>query len=282
MPEQTLTIFVYEDYRSYLSDFFSVQKKAGQGFTHRSFAKLAGFSSSSFCLHVMDGRKNLSNESIQKLITALRLERKAARYFEALVNYNQAKTLHDKEYFFNQLNKIRKNTCFYRVNKRQFVLYSEWYFSVIRELAVYSDWNGDYQRLGNMVVPSLSAEKAKKAVDTLIDTGLIIQNENGTLNQNSNVISAQTAPAVIVNKLKKEFILKALEAEEKFQKPEKYSSSATLSMSMQSYDKAKVMIDDLRQKLLTLAMNDTDVEQVFQVNFQMFPISRPIKKSKGA
>jgi uncharacterized protein (TIGR02147 family) len=281
MPEKPMTIYGYEDYRSYLSDFFLVQKKAGTGFTHRSFAKLAGFSSSSFCLHVMDGRKNLSDESTQKLIKALGLDGSAALYFEALVHYNQAKTLHDKEYFFNNMNKIRKKTMFYRVNKRQFVLYSEWYFSVIRELAVYSDWNGDYQQLGNMVVPPLSAEKAKKAVDTLINTGLLIQNEDGTLRQNSCVISAQAAPAVIVNKLKKDFMLKAFEAEEKFKKPDKYSSSATLSMSMQSFEKAKIMIDDIRQMLLTMAMNDSEVDQVFQVNFQMFPLSGPIRKNKG-
>ena len=281
MQKHPLIIYEYEDYRSYLRDFFSTQKASNKGFTHRYFAKMAGFSSSSFCLHVMDGRKNLSEESIQKLIIAIGLEGKAARYFEALIHYNQEKMLYNRELYFSQLNKIRGSTKFYRVNKRQFILYSEWYFSVIRELAVYSDWNGDFQRLGNMVVPPLSAEKAKKAVETLIDVGLLIKNDDGTLRQNSLVVSAQTAPAFVVNKLKKDFLFKALEAEERFRKPAKYSSSATLSMSMRSFEKAKVMIDEVRQSLLTMAMNDREVEQVFQVNFQMFPLSGPIKKSQG-
>jgi uncharacterized protein (TIGR02147 family) len=75
-------------------------------------------------------------------------------------------------------------------------------------------------------------------------------------------------------------MLKAIEAEEKFRKPAKYSSSATISMSMQSFNKAKGMIDELRQHLLTMALNDSDVDQVFQVNFQIFPLSEPIKKIK--
>lgn len=275
--QQPPTIYRYEDYRRYLKDFFTLQKKSDKGFTHRSFAKLAGFSSSSFCLHVMSGRKNLSDESIQKLKSALGLEGAAARYFEALVHYNQAKTLHDREYQFSELNKIRRKTLFYRVNKRQFVLYSDWHLSVIRELAVYSDWNGDFHRLGAMVVPSLSAEKARKAVSVLVDAGLLLYNEDGTLRQNSPVVSAEGAPAVVVNKLKKDFMLKAIEAEEKFRKPAKYSSSATLSISMRNFEKAKAMIDELRQQLLTMAMNDREVEQVFQVNFQMFPLSGPVK-----
>jgi len=279
--KQPKTLYEYEDYRSFLRDYFSAQKASNKSFTHRYFAKKAGFSSSSFCLHVIDGRKNLSGESIQKLIIALGLEGKTARFFESLIQYNQAKSLYDRELHFSELNKIRRGTKFYRVNKRQFVLYSEWYLSVIRELAVYSDWNGDFQRLGEMVVPPLSAEKTVKAVETLIEAGLLIKNDDGTLYQNSPVLSAKAAPAYIVNKLKKEFIFKALDAEEKFRKPAKYSSSATISMSMPSFEKAKVMIDELRQALLTMAVNDREVDQVFQVNFQMFPLSIPIKKGRG-
>jgi uncharacterized protein (TIGR02147 family) len=281
MADLPLILYRYEDYRLYLKDFFSHQKANVSGFTHRTFANLAGFSSSSFCLHVMQGHKNLSGDSIQKLLTGMNLEGAAARYFEALVQYNQAKTFHDREFFFSELNKIRRKTLFYRVNKRQFILYSEWYFSVIRELAVYSNWNGDYQLLGSMVVPPLSAEKTRKTVDTLIQAGLLLYNEDGTLHQNSPVVSADDAPAVIVNKLKKDFMLKALEAEEKFRKPAKYSSSATISMSIATFNKAKGMIDDLRQQLLTMALNDNEVDQVFQVNFQMFPLSEPIKKCTG-
>lgn len=280
MSDQPLIIYRYEDYRLYLKDYFALQKATIDGFTHRAFAKLAGFSSSSFCLHVMQGRKNLSGDSIQKLLSAMNMEGAPAGYFETLVHYNQAKTLHDREFFFNDLNKIRRKTLFYQVNKHQFILYSEWYFSVIRELAVYSNWNGNYQQLGSMVVPPLSAEKAKKAIESLVKAGLLIYNEDGTLRQNSPVVSADDAPAVIVNKLKKDFMLKALEAEEKFRKPAKYSSSATISMSMQSFNKAKGMIDELRQQLLTMALNDSDVDQVFQVNFQIFPLSEPIKKFK--
>ncbi|HAJ79861.1 MAG TPA: hypothetical protein DCO75_08820, partial [Fibrobacteres bacterium] len=58
--KQPRAIYEYEDYRSYLRDFFSAQKKSNKNFTHRYFAKMAGFSLSSFCLHVMAGRKNIS------------------------------------------------------------------------------------------------------------------------------------------------------------------------------------------------------------------------------
>jgi hypothetical protein len=51
-------------------------------------------------------------------------------------------------------------------------------------------------------------------------------------------------------------------------------------MSARTIEKAKEMIDELRQTFLIMAMKDRDVDQVYQVNFQMFPLSGPIKKGK--
>ena len=273
-------IFEYENYRAFLRDYFIEQKKLMKMFSHRFFAKRAGFSSSSFCSHVMDGKKNLSVKSIDKMITGLDLEGKAARYFETLVLYNQAKTLHERELYFTQLSKVRKSTKFYRVNKKQFIFYDKWYYSVIRELAVYSNWNGDYEKLGKMVIPPVSKEKAKKSVNTLIEIGLLKKDDKGNYHQSSKVITGESAPPVAINKLKKEFLFKAVDSEEKFKKPHKYSSSATLSMSMKSYEKAKKMIDELRRQILVMAMDDSKVEKVFQANFQMFPLTKQLENPR--
>ena len=275
-------IFKYENYRTFLRDYFIEQKQLMKMFSHRFFARRAGFASSSFCSHVMDGKKNLSVESINKMISGLELDGKAARYFETLVLYNQSKTLHERELYFTQLNKIRKSTKFYRVNKKQFIFYDKWYYSVIRELAVYGNWGGDFEKLGKMVIPPVSKEKAKKSVSTLLEIGLLAKDDKGKYHQSSKVITGESAPPVAINKLKKEFLFKAIDSEEKFKKPQKYSSSATLSMSVKSYEKAKKMIDELRRQILVMAMDDPKVEKVFQANFQMFPLTKLLENPKEA
>ncbi len=161
------------------------------------------------------------------------------------------------------------------------MFYDEWYYSVIRELAVYSRWDEDYHRLGALVVPPISAEKAKKAVATLITIGLLKRNPDGTYQQSSKVITGDDAPPVALKKLKKDFMLKAVDSEEKFDRPYKYSSSVTLSMSMESFEKAKKLIDSVRRELLVMAMDDPKVEKVFQANFQMFPLSEQFESCRG-
>ena len=57
-------IFRYADYRSFLRDYFVSQKKAIPGFSYRLFAQKAGFASPAFFKLVVDGKKNLSKESV--------------------------------------------------------------------------------------------------------------------------------------------------------------------------------------------------------------------------
>jgi len=52
------------------------------------------------------GQKKFTIDSIQKIISGLGLKGKAGTYFENLVYLNQAKTLDEKEHFFQRAKKI--------------------------------------------------------------------------------------------------------------------------------------------------------------------------------
>ena len=129
-------IYEYDNYRSFLKDYFTEQKRCRNCFSYRFFAQRAGFASSSFCAHVIDGKRNLTSDSLRKMIRGLKLNGKAASYFEALVSFNQAKTVEDREHWFRVLERLRKSTLFYKVNHKQYAYYDEWYYPVVRELAV--------------------------------------------------------------------------------------------------------------------------------------------------
>jgi uncharacterized protein (TIGR02147 family) len=116
----------------------------------------------------------------------------------------------------------------------------------------------------------------------LLEIGLLKKDNKGRYHQSSKVITGESAPPVAINKLKKEFLFKAIDSEEKFKKPHKYSSSVTLSMSMKNYEKAKRMIDELRRQILIMAMDDPKVDKVFQANFQVFPLTRQLDNPKEA
>ena len=105
-------VYEYDNYRFFLKDYFVEQKRLKSVFSHRHFAKRAGFASSSFCAHVIDGKRQLTEKSLKKILKGLSIRGRKATYFRYLVMYNQAITVEDREHYFKKLDRIRKNTEF--------------------------------------------------------------------------------------------------------------------------------------------------------------------------
>lgn len=274
-------LFDYDNYRFFLRDYFREQKRLSSAFSHRYFARKAGFSSSSFCAHVIEGKRNLTLNSLRKMVRGLGLSGKPESYFTTLVLYNQADTVEDREHYYPQLERLRKSTRFYRIQGKQHAYYDEWYYPVIRELAVYADWHGDYAVLGNLVRPPLPPERCRKAVETLIEIGLLRRNADGTYTQLSSAVTAEGVPAVVTRKSRKEFILRAIEAMEDLPVDERHISGVTAAMSEKRYKEIMDQIDALRREILTAATGDSTVDGVYQFNFQLFPVSNRIDRRHG-
>lgn len=278
-------VFEYDNYRFFLRDYFREQKRLKEIFSHRFFARRAGFSSSSFCAHVIEGKRNLTAESLRKMVRGLGLSGKPASYFEALVYYNQARTVEDREHFFRELDRLRRSTQFYRVHERQHAYYQEWYYPVIRELAVYGDWRGDFSRLGRLVRPSLTPDKARKAVETLESIGLLERMTDGRYRQSSEAVTAESVPPPVTRKMRKEMMIRAIEAMETLPIDKRHISGATVAMTERMYQQFTERLDELRRDIIQAAAQDTQVQRVYQVNFQVFPLSEPVwwvaKKEQG-
>ncbi len=269
-------IFEYDDYRTFLVDFFEEQKRLKSFFSHRYFAQRAGFSSHSFCAYIMEGKRNLSHGSIKKMLKGLGLDGKKAQYFEALVFYNQSKSTSDREESFKLLQRIRKSTDFYRVNSKQISYYDHWYYPVVREAAVYANWGGDFAKLGKLIRPSITAEQAREAVETLVAIQLLQREADGTYLQPALVVTAEKLPGYVFKNARREFYQRGVEASDSIPKEERHLAYTVLAMSNATFQEAARMLDEVRKKILVLALEDEQVDGVFDLNMQLFPLTQPI------
>jgi uncharacterized protein (TIGR02147 family) len=272
-------IFEYDNYRQFLKDFFQEQRTLKNFFSHRYFAQRAGFGSHSFCAYIMDGKRNLSHNSIKKMIKGIGIRGKKASFFETLVLYNQCDTVPDKEKFFKSLQRIRKSTEFYKVNEAQLAYYDQWYYPVLRELVVYSDWKNDYKKLCSLMRPAITPEQARKAVETLLEIKMLSQSDDGIYTQSSQVVTAEKIPSYVYKNSRKEFILKAIDASDNFVKSERHIAYSILAMSDSTFAEAKKLLNEVRKKILVLAMEDEQVDRIFSLNAQLFPLSHALPKN---
>ena len=268
-------LFDYDDFRKFMQDYFDEQKKQRAVFSHRFFAAKAGFSSSSYCLNVIRGRFNLTPKSIEKISKAMDFEPLQKAYFEALVQYNQAQQVDERDQAWEQILQIRRQIEFTHVTTREQAYFSKWYYPVIRELAVESDWNGDFRVLARSLTPQITTEEARDAVKNLLEWGLL-KKDGERYERVSQMLDAAEIPPIALRKIRREYIQHAIGAVESMPKDERFAAFTTLAMSEKSYNYAVEVLEEARKKIIARAANDLDVERVYEMMLVAFPMSKKV------
>jgi uncharacterized protein (TIGR02147 family) len=275
-------ICTYTDYRRFLKDYYNFHKAKNPAFSYRYLASRAGVNSSAFFKFIIEGKRNLTKQSIMKIVTALRLNEIEGEYFENLVFFNQAKTIKEKDHFFSRLMQHKKAHKVACIGEQSYEYFAQWYHCVIRELVVMFDTKDDWEQLGRLLKPHISAKQAKQSVELLLKLGFL-KKENSRYAQTEPVISTGCSiRAHQVIKFQIEMLKKAIDSFTLSGETERLNSSTTFGISGPLYAQFIAMVRDFRAKLMELAREDENPAMVYQLNLNLFPVSERAPDSKGA
>ncbi|WP_034638312.1 TIGR02147 family protein, partial [Chitinivibrio alkaliphilus] len=187
------SVFLYSDYRKYMNDYFVYKKQESYGFSYQSFADAAGFKSRGFIYRVMKGVKNLSPASSRQVAKAMDLAKKEIDYFQALVEFNQARDNYARHVAYEKMVEVKRSSRrtpdIALLTDDQIEMHSRWYHPVVRSLIGITEFSGDYQALAEMVTPAITAGQAKKSVRLLCRLGLIETGEDGVFRLTNTTVS---------------------------------------------------------------------------------------------
>jgi len=104
---QNLDITTYTDFRHFLKDWLQ-EARQRRGFSLRRFAARAGLGSPGYLLMVIDGKRNLGEEGLERFMHGMRLVGDDRLFFRNLVLWNQADTDEQRAAYEGKLNLLRK------------------------------------------------------------------------------------------------------------------------------------------------------------------------------
>ena len=145
------SIFKYFDYRSCLSDIYLWHKENTRGFSYRKMSSMLGFSSPNFLKLVIDGKRNISKESLKKITEGIGLNKVESEYFSYLVFFTQANDTVEKNYYFALITSLRSKSFIKGITPEQYEYLSNWYHPVVRELVCGLSEPLDYENLSNSI-----------------------------------------------------------------------------------------------------------------------------------
>jgi uncharacterized protein (TIGR02147 family) len=277
-----INIFEYQNYRLYLKDYYNEQKANKKYFSYRYFSKKAGINASAFLYYVIEGKRNLTKKSIDKISAAIGHTREENEYFENLVFFNQAKTIAEKTMYYSRIVECRKPIDIRVISKDRYEFYSKWYHSIIRELVTMVDFHDDYGLLASYLIPPISAQEAEESVKLLERLGFLERDEKGLYHQTDNLISVKPEgpEAFIIEKFQTEMLNMALKAYDNIPRCDRMSASTTFSISKATFELFKMKTREFRKELLEIARLDNEPQRVYQFTFNLFPTTRNIEHKK--
>jgi uncharacterized protein (TIGR02147 family) len=272
-PPKALNLFEYTDYRAFLKDWYRHRQQSDGKLSYRRLAADIGFKSPGHFSLIVNNKANLSLKILDRFIRYLGLNKKESEFFQTLVLYNQAKGLEDKTRYFDRLLSFRQNR-FRSISAAQYEFYEKWYYSAVREVLAVHVFKGDFRALGKAIEPAITAEEARKAIETLKRLGMINRDAQGAWHRVDPVLSSGTeTPTVAVQSLLVQSLDLAKHALDSIPREERILSTATVSVSQKTYEEIREEVRAFRKRILEAAQKDPKPDRIYQFQFHVFPLS---------
>lgn len=279
-----MNIFNYTDYRKYISDQFEELKQKKPHFSYRFFNRKAGIKSSGFLKLVMDGKRNLGSDGIEKIGIGFDLNDKEKIFFENLVHFNQAKDHDTKDNYFKKLLDTAQFKLAKPISHLQYNIFTHWYYVAILEM-IRMDLPGkkDAHFIADHIKPKVTLWDIKRAIKDLIEIDVLEETSEGELIRKEKMLTTDDeVQSVAVANFHIKMSELAIQSVKKDIGPGREFSALTSSMSEETFRKVKKEIQDFRNRLHHIIEGDNEglKTMVGHINFQLFQLSQTEETSK--
>lgn len=273
----------YLDFREYLQDWLEWRRAQNPDFSQRVFAKEAGLplSSSSLLPAVLKGRRNLSQNLRVQFAMALKLGERDARYFDLLVQFNQAKGMEEKNHFFGQLSKFRASRA-QILQESQMEFFSKWTYSAVRNYFGMDSKQGNPSVIGAKLLPKVPAAEVQEAIRLLTDLGLIKKTANGYTVTDKHVFTSKDVQAKSARGHIKELTRMSMEVLDEIPPEARQYNALMFTISPEGFVTVKDRIRSFLEELREIIDRDQKEDRIYTLTLQLFPNSqRPTEGEAG-
>lgn len=269
-------IVEYTDYRKYIRDYYEERKRSSV-FSWQKFALDAGFSSAVFLQYVCEGKKNLSVGSAGSVANAMGLVGFEYEYFVLMVSYAYAKSNEAKKAAFEERCALANAHKVRVLGDEEFKYFKSWKNSVIRELAPHMPGAKPLE-IAHACKQKISAAEVSETLDFLVKAKLLKKDRSGNYQQTDKTIKMAPVEAVPLaardlQRQMGEFALKSID----LPISERMMSGYTLGLTRRAYERIKKETEDYFRRVVAIATEDDETEQVYRLNVQLFPLSERLE-----
>ena len=274
-------ILEYTSYRQYIADYYA-DKKAKSAFTWQEFTRAAGFSSPVHLKYASEGKLNLSDAAALRVAQAMHLAGYEQDYFCEMVKFDNAKTDAEKKDAFGKMLSIADSVKAKIIEGDSFRYFESWKNPVLRELAPAMP-GAKPLALARACRPEITAAEVTETLNFLVKAGLLQKDKDGNYKQTERGVTTgpMEVTPIAVREMHRQMGEFALEAIEGVAQDKRHFSGLTLGITRDAYEKIVQEIAEFRKRIITIATQDSGMDEVYRLNVQLFPMTNKSINKKG-
>ena len=272
----------YLDVRDYLEALYNAVKKEKEfdSYSYLAFAADLGFGRTNVIHLVIRGKRPLGNRSAEKISTALSLAGTQKNYFTCLAAYQNARDPIERETLFRQLLALKQRTISSDEKKSALAFFSEWYHIAIYEMVAMRGFSSDPAWISTHLTPRIRPEMARRSFELLNSLGLIRKKDDKDIYEQTQrrISTGDEIASLAVVRYHQKMIEMGRESITTISEEDRDISAITIALPQEKLMLFKEAVSEFRKKMLGLAEECTDKNQVYQMNIQLFPLSKANKE----
>lgn len=280
--ETSPSVYDYQDYRTFLHDFYLSKKKTTPSYSYKTFAIKARLKSPNYLKLVIDGQRRLTDKYLGAFLKGLGLDTEAALYFRFLVELSQETDSARIAELSERLHKlkIKNNRIPTLITTDRSKILEKWSYWIIREMAGTKGFELDAKWIANRLSKKISIAEAQEAIDLLIDLKFLVKDHNQKyIIGEALVSSGDEEENRLLRGLHKQLIEISLESLERDAISDREFGAVTVALPKHKVAKAKELMKKFRREFHQLMSEDENIgEEVYQLNLAFFPLTQ---QSKG-
>lgn len=264
-------IFEFTKFRKFLAEYQERRQAAEPGFSRTEFCNQLGLPNTrSYFNDVVQGKK-VTSTMLGRFIEVMDLKGVEAKYFEAMVNFDQGKTAQVRDAAFAEMMKLNKNPQAI-VNPDGYEFFANWYNSTIYAILEILDVADDVSELSTKIFPPVSEKKIQTSLALMRKMELIRQDNRGFWKPTKeSMATVQQCKSQMVLQYQKQCLELSKQALESEGKESRDMTTFTFSVSAEARAKVEKAAEQFKDQIRRIVTADSaEPTEVEHINLHVF------------
>jgi uncharacterized protein (TIGR02147 family) len=166
------------------------------------------------------------------------------------------------------------------LNDEQMEILGKWWHIPVREITALPDFKNSSLWISRVLMPAIDRQDAAASLRLLKKLGFIRKTDGGWEPVEKTMQSDPEVSHVYAARFHREMIRLGMESISRFTHDLRDISGTTLRLSRHDIPRVKTLLQNFRRQLLDFAASSENADQVYQLNFQFFPLIKPERPSR--